>query len=282
MRQTAKPEVVVLWPGQPPDEKQTLGTEVDTTQPEDRLIAGRRVARIGNVSVPTLEIYRPAKEKDPGAAVVICPGGGHHILAYDLEGTEVAEWLNTLGVTGVVLKYRVPAREGQPRWKAAVQDAQRAVSVVRGRAKEWGLDPGRIGILGFSAGGETAGLAAVFGEERQYAAADAADQISPRPDFAVLVYPGGLAEPDGSKLREYVRVTERTPPMFFAHAGDDRVRPENSVLMYLALKQANVPAELHVYASGGHGYGLRRTEEPVTGWPELCGAWMKQLGLLKK
>jgi acetyl esterase/lipase len=276
-----KPLTLDLWPARPPGDTVALPPEADTTKPEDRMVAGRRVIRIGNVSRPTLAVYRPPKDKDTGAAVVVCPGGGHRILAYDLEGTEVAEWLNSIGVTGIVLKYRVPAREGLPRWKAAVQDGQRAVSFVRSRASEWGLDPKRIGILGFSAGGEAAGLTAAFGDERQYEPVDSADQASPRPDFAILVYPGGLAEQDGSKLREHVRVTAQTPPMFFVHAGDDQVHPANSVLTYLALKKAGVPAELHVYSTGGHGYGLRRTEDPVTRWPERCDAWLKMLGVLK-
>lgn len=275
-----RPEVLSLWPGQPPDERGTIGPEADTTKPEDRQVAGRRVTRLGNVSHPTLAIYRPSKEKDTGAAVIICPGGAHRILAYDLEGTEVAEWLNSLGVTGIVLKYRVPAREGLPQWKAAVEDAQRAVSLVRSRAKDWGLDPARIGILGFSAGGDTAGRTAIFAGERQYTAVDAADQASCRPDFLVLVYPAYLVEQDGSRLKADVHVTERTPPAFLVQTGDDGVRVENAVLLYLALKQAKVPAELHVYPTGGHGYGLRKTDEPVTSWPDRLAIWLRQRGVL--
>lgn len=279
----AEPSTIKLWPGKPPgDENVTLPPEADLTKPDDKLIAGRRIIKLGNVSTPTITVYRPAKEKDTGAAVVICPGGGHHILAYDLEGTEAAEWLNTVGVTGIVLKYRVPARDKQKPWLAAVQDAQRAMSLVRGRASEWGIDAKRIGILGFSAGGETAALTAVF-TDRQYSPVDAADKISWRPDFAVLVYTGGLvAREDKSKLRDYVQVTKDTPPTFLVHAFDDGVPLENSLLFYLALKKAGVASELHVYDRGGHGYGLRPTEQPVTAWPKRCEEWLKASGIVTR
>lgn len=276
-----EPETIVLWSGKPPGETKELPPEVDITKSGDQLIAGKRVARIGNVSTPTLTIYRPAPEQDTGAAVIICPGGGHHILAYDLEGTEVAEWLNSIGVTGVLLKYRVPFRDPQRRWGAAVQDAQRAVSLVRSRAAEWKLDPERIGVLGFSAGGQTAALAALFGEERQYDAHDDADQASPRPNFAVLVYTGGLFDKDKQALLPEAKVTGSAPPMFLAHAQDDPVPAANSLLLALALKEAGVPAELHLYAKGGHGFGLRPTDDPCTHWPERCAEWLESQGLLK-
>lgn len=270
-----------LWPGKPPGETEELPPEVDTTKDSDQLIAGRRVARIGNVSTPTLAVYQPPAEKRTGAAVVICPGGGHYILAYDLEGTEVAEWLNSLGVTGIVLKYRVPARDPDRRWLAAVQDAQRAMSLVRSRAEPWQIDPARIGILGFSAGGQTAALAACLSDERQYEPIDDVDEVSARPDFAVLVYPGGLLNDQNTALADYVHVSRSTPPMFFAHAQDDRVHPANSLLLALALKRANVPAEVHLYASGGHGFGLRSTDAPCTSWPARCEEWMRQSGWLE-
>jgi acetyl esterase/lipase len=274
-------ETLNLWPAKPPGETKELPAESDLTKETDDLIAGRRLQRIGNVSTPTLAIYRPAPEKDTGAVVVICPGGGHHILAYDLEGTEVAEWLNSIGVTGIVLKYRVPARDPERRWSAAVQDAQRAVSVVRSKAEEWKIDPARIGILGFSAGGETAGLTAIL-EDRQYDKIDDIDAVSSRPDFAVLVYAGGMTEKDNKALKPYVKVTSQTPPMFLVHAIDDPVPVANSLLLTAALKEANVPAELHVYSTGGHGYGLRRTEQPVTAWPDRCTDWLRESGYLEK
>jgi acetyl esterase/lipase len=229
-----------------------------------------------------LAIYQPSQENNTGAAVIVCPGGGHHILAYDHEGTEVAEWLTTLGVTGIVLKYRVPARDPNQRWLAAVQDAQRSVSLVRHRASEWNINPERIGILGFSAGGEVAALTAIRHERRHYPPADEIDQISARPDFAALIYPGGLLEKEQPKLRAHVQVPQDSPPMFFAHAFNDRVDVMNSMLLAGELKKAGVPAELHLYATGGHGFGMRKTGHPCNSWPQRCEEWMRSQGWLTK
>ncbi len=275
-------EIHTLWPGTPPGDTEQLEPERDATRPQDGKPAGRRVTRITNVAEPTLTIFRPNEDEANGTSVVICPGGGHHILAWDLEGTEVAEWLNTIGVTAIVLKYRVPFRNPEKRWEAAVQDAQRAISLTRSNAEQWNLDPDRIGILGFSAGGQTAGYTSVLHRERQYEPVDAADEVSCRPDFAVLVYPAWLIKEDNSALSDDVVVDDETPPMFFAHAWDDRIRVENSLLMAAALKQAGVPCDLHVYATGGHGFGLRRTDEPCTHWPEACERWMRRSGWLEK
>jgi acetyl esterase/lipase len=279
--QAAEPLTINLWPDKPPGEVAELPAEADQTKPDDKLIAGRRIIKLGNVSVPQITYFRPPTDKDTGCSVVICPGGGHHILAYDLEGTEVAEWLNGIGVTGVVLKYRVPFRDPDKRWRAAVQDGQRAMSLVRSRADEMKLDPGRIGILGFSAGGETAALVSIL-DQRQYDPVDDADQVSSRPDFAVLVYPGNLVEPDHGRLRDYIKVSATTPPMFLVHAFDDPVNARNSLLLAAELKRANVSAEVHLYARGGHGYGLRPVEgEPVTHWPAPCEAWMRVMQWIK-
>jgi acetyl esterase/lipase len=275
----AEPVVLNLWPATPPGETKDLPPEADQTKPDDRLIAGRRIIKLGNVSTPQIAVYRPHADRDTGAAVVICPGGGHHILAYDLEGTEVAEWLNSIGVTGIVLKYRVPFRDPNQRWRAAVQDAQRAMSLVRGRAAEWNIDPDRIGICGFSAGGEAAGLTSLL-TERQYEAVDDSDKLPFRPNFAILVYSGGFADKDDAKLREHITVTSAAPPMFFVHAFDDRVSVQNSLLLASALKQAGGSAELHLFATGGHGYGLRPTSEAVTRWPARAGEWLKECGFL--
>lgn len=273
---------LTLWPGDPPGKKIELPPEADATGPDDAMVAGRRVIRLGNVSIPTIAVYRPEPALDTGAAVIICPGGGHHILAWDLEGTEVAEWLNSIGVTGIVLKYRVPSRNPDRRWEAAVQDAQRAVSLVRSKSFEWKLDPERVGVLGFSAGGETAGLTAVFGNDRTYESVDAVDDVSCRPNFAALIYAAGFAERGQPRLKEYVRVTADTPPMFFVHAFDDGVPVANCLLMMQALKESNVPGELHVYPTGGHGYGLRPTAEPVTTWPARCEEWLRRSGWLNR
>jgi acetyl esterase/lipase len=277
----AEPMVVDLWPGKPPGDTQELPPEADRTTEKDGLVAGKRVMRIGNVSTPQLHIYRPAAGTETGAAVIICPGGGHHILAWDLEGTEVAEWLNTLGVTGIVLKYRVPFREPDRKWSAAVQDTQRALSLVRARAAEWKIDPARLGVCGFSAGGETAGRAALA-PERFYDRVDAADDQPLRPNFALLIYPAYFTEQteQGPRLRSDLPVTKDAPPMFLVHAFDDPVTPQSALLLASALKQANVPTELHLYPSGGHGYGLRPTEKPVTQWTTPASLWLKQSGFL--
>lgn len=275
----AGPVVLNLWPDKPPGNEPELPPEADLTKPEDRLIAGRRIIKLGNVSTPQIAVFKPDPSLDTGAAVVICPGGGHHILAYDLEGTEVAEWLNTLGVTGIVLKYRVPFRNPDRRYEAAVQDAQRAMSLVRAHADEWKLDPKRIGICGFSAGGETAGLTTLF-TERLYAAADDVDKQSHRPDFALLIYPAYFVNEKGDALREHVKVPSDVAPVFFVHAFNDGVLPQSSLLLASAIRSAGGTAEVHVYATGGHGYGLRPTTEAVTNWPARAGEWMRERGFL--
>ena len=276
------PTILNIWPGKPPGETKELPAEVDLTKDTDKLIAGKRIIKLGNVSTPQIAVYKPEKSKDTGASVIICPGGGHHILAYDLEGTEVAEWLNTIGVTGIVLKYRVPFRDPDKRWGAAVADAQRAVSLVRSKAAEWNLDPKRIGICGFSAGGETAGLTSLFLEERQYTAADNVDKVSCKPDFAILIYPGGFDTKGQAQIRVKDKVTKDTPPMFLIHAFDDPVTANNSLALAVELKKAGVPTELHIYDAGGHGYGLRLVNTlPITTWPKRCEEWMQRRGLLK-
>jgi acetyl esterase/lipase len=277
-----KPPVLDVWPGKPPGVIAAVGEEKDTSQPGKGLVAGRPIIRLGNVSKPTLTVYRPAKEKDTGACVIVCPGGGYNILALDLEGTEVCEWLNGLGVTAVLLKYRVPRPKEGAFYLPALMDAQRAVSVVRSRAKEWKIDPKKIGILGFSAGGHLAAATATGFDRRAYEAIDKVDEVSCRPDFAVLIYPGYLTDKKREKLAEDLRVTKQTPPMFLAHAHDDPVTPESSALMYLALKKAGVPAELHIFEAGGHGYGLRKTDKAATRWPDRAEEWFRQRGLIPR
>jgi acetyl esterase/lipase len=277
---TIAPQVIDVWPDKVPGETGAIGEEKFQEQKPGE----KPVKRLTNVSKPTLTLFRPAKEKDTGAAVIIAPGGGYNILAWDLEGEEVAAWLNSIGVTGIVLKYRVPRRSSDPKDQAPLgplQDAQRAMSLVRSRAKDWGIDPNRIGMLGFSAGGNLTARTATNFDKRAYEPIDAIDQVSCRPDFGVLVYSGLVARRDKPELMPDIRVSAETPPCFFAHAGDDRVDVENSVLMYLALKRAKVPAELHVYASGGHGFGLRPSEQPCSTWPKRCEEWLRVRGVLK-
>ncbi len=274
---------VVLWPGTAPGDKGGLPAEKDTSEPGKGLVAGRELIRLGNVSTPTLQVFRPPADKDTGASVVVFPGGGYNILALDLEGTEVCEWLNSIGVTGVLVKYRVPKREGQPAHLAPLQDAQRALGLTRFHAKEWGLDPARIGILGFSAGGHLAAVASNNYRERTYPVVDDTDKVSCRPDFTVLIYPAYLTDKDNNdQVRPEVPVTADTPPTFIAISQDDPVRVENALGYAAALQKSKVPMELHIYPTGGHGYGLRRTTEDVTTWPARLGDWMKSRRFLER
>ena len=278
-----------LWPSTPPDASPIPGPEVDTTGPgNNNLIAGKPLIRLGNVSRPTLTLYEP-KGAASGAAVVVFPGGGYRILAIDLEGTEVCDWLNGIGVACVLVKYRVPGTDTKlagtgpyPSSKEALDDAQRAVGLTRSHAAEWHIDPNRIGVLGFSAGAHLAAALSTHYDKRLYAAIDAADQQSCRPDFAVIVYPGYLADAEQNFLDKLdIHPTAQTPPAFIVQAEDDPVHVENSTAYFLALKKVKVPAELHLYAKGGHGYGLRpQADLPVTTWPKSVEVWLHTIHIL--
>jgi acetyl esterase/lipase len=282
------PLVVEIWPGPPPDESGDVGGErvvmspkLDRTQVEvtesTRMVTG--------VSKPTITLYRPAKDKDTGAAMLIFPGGGYWNLYWELEGEEVAAWLNSAGISGIILKYRVPRRPDEPKGEPArrpLQDAQRAVSMVRSKAAAWGIDPQRIGVVGFSAGGHLAIATATTFDKRAYAPMDAVDNISCRPDFAVAVYSGYLKAKDTDELAPGIRVRGGTPPVFLAHGGADVISPaENSVLMYLALKRAGVPAELHVYSGAAHDFGVRASDQPCSTWTGTCLDWLRHQGFLR-
>jgi len=279
---------IALWPNGAPGAPAKSPAEMDTTTAKDNLVAGRRVARLGNVSVPTLTLYQP-KGKNSGAAVVVFPGGGYSILAIDLEGTEVCDWLNSEGITCILLKYRVPGTGPYPKSAAALQDAQRSLGLVRLHAAEWGIDPNRVGVLGFSAGGHLSAAISTHFDQRLYDPIDAADKLSCRPDFAVVVYPGYLALQDKNFApNPDINPTANTPPTFIVQAEDDPVHVENAVVYFMALKNAKVPGELHIYAEGGHGYGLRRTDNgmrptsglPVTLWPHLVETWLETIKIL--
>ncbi|UCF37138.1 MAG: alpha/beta hydrolase [Acidobacteriota bacterium] len=278
------PLILPVWPGAVPGDYGETGPERIRSAEENPT---QTAIWITNVTRPTISVFLPEESKNTGAAVIICPGGGYWNLAWDLEGEEVAGWLNSIGVAGIVLKYRVPRRPGQPEPEPApgpLLDAQRAVSLVRSRASEWGINSERIGIMGFSAGGHLAVMTATYFDRRSYEPQDAIDETSCRPNFAAAIYPGYLLpeDVDTDVLAPYIRTPEGTPPIFLVHTFDDpESGPQHSLAMYLALKKANVPSELHIYPKGGHGYGVRKTDLPVSNWPDHCAAWLKDLGMLK-
>jgi acetyl esterase/lipase len=281
--------IVEVWPGVPPDETGTIGPERDRMSPaldRTQVEVTESTRMITDVTRPTLTIHRPAKDTSSGAAVLIFPGGGYWNLYWQLEGEEVAAWLNTIGVTGIVLKYRVPRRPGEPEKEPArrpLQDAQRAVSLARSKAGEWEIDPERIGVIGFSAGGHLAIATATGFEKRAYPSIDDVDQVSCRPSFAIIAYPGYLKVKDKPELAPGITIPAGTPPVFLVHGGEDLIAsPENSVLLYLALERAKVPAELHVFAGASHDFGVRAGDRPCFAWTESCARWLKGQGFLER
>jgi acetyl esterase/lipase len=277
---------IPLWPGAVPDAQPVAGPEVATTA--ESLVAGKPWTSVGKVAQPTMTIYSPGGN-NTGAAVLVFPGGGYWILAIDLEGTEVCDWLTSKGITCALLKYRVPGQGLSPRSGAypkspmALEDAQRAIGLLRLHAAEWHIDPHKIGVLGFSAGGHLVAAISTHFDKRLYAPVDAADKESCRPDFGVALYPGHMFEHTSRsfQLNPYIPVTGKTPPTFLLQAEDDPVDDvKNSLVYYAALKKAGVPVEMHLYAQGGHGFGLRRTNLPITGWPQLVETWLGTIGVI--
>ncbi len=284
---------VPIWPGTPPDPSPAKGpekVELDTLPKE--LVAGKPWLYISNVSRPTMTVYAP-KGTNTGAAVVVFPGGGYEILAIDLEGSEVCDWLTARGITCVLLKYRVPAPRSSPNWGAypqspiALEDAQRTLGLVRLHAAEWHIDPHKIGVMGFSAGGHLVAAMSVHWDKRLYAPVDAADRQSCRPDFAVAIYPGHLSFGDKELTRPVLNpdirahLTKQAPPTFLLQNEDDDVDGINQALVYyIALKNAGVPVEMHLYAQGGHAFGLRPTKLPVSRWPKLVETWLATIGMV--
>jgi acetyl esterase/lipase len=267
-----------LWPNGAPEIYQGP-PEADITRPTDPLIAGKPLMHLSNVSAPMLTVYKPAEANNSGAAVLVFPGGGYTILAYDLEGTEVCTWLNSIGITCVLVKYRVPFANHYPENPADLEDAQQAMRLTRSHAAQWGIDPKRIGALGFSAG---AHLVVVLGNHADYKRpGDILNEIDARPNFVVVLYPAYLTDgPALNNLARGIDPSPNTPPTFLLQAEDDPFHEENALLYFQALKQWNVPAELHLYAHGGHGYGLRPTSLPVTHWPRLVETWFHTIHAL--
>jgi acetyl esterase/lipase len=276
------PIVMDLWPGKPPGDLPVRGPEktVIRTSP----LYGTNTL-VTNVTKPTLTVYLPDnKERNTGTAMVICPGGGYWDLYWDVEGEQVAEWLNLHGITGIILKYRVPRPPSVPERDTPIGpqlDAQRAVSTVRSRAAEWGINPKRIGIVGFSVGGHLAIATATGFEARKYDRIDSIDDVSSRPDFAILCYSGFLKAYDKDEIWPGLHIPANTPPVMLVHASDDTMsNSEHSVVMYLALKRAGIPVEMHLFGSGEHDFGVRQDERLPSSWPELCIKWLHSLDLL--
>jgi acetyl esterase/lipase len=301
---------IPIWPGAAPDPQPVAGPETAEWSGKDDLIAGRQAVGVNNVTRPTMTVYSP-QGKNTGAAVVVFPGGGYQMLAIDLEGTEVCDWLTPKGITCVLLKYRVtdvgpyPKSGPYPESPMALEDAQRTVGLVRFHAAEWHIDPHKIGVLGFSAGGHLVAAISNHFEKRLYPAVDAADKVSCRPDSGVSIYPGHLsiaaAESDarqGTKkfvvphaanadkdlgLNPDIHITSQTPPTFLLQAEDDHTDNVNdSLAYYIALKNAGVPVEMHLYAHGGHAFGLRPTKFPITRWPQLVETWLGTIGMISE
>jgi len=276
--QAAEPVTLKLWPtGAPEPAGFTSEAEKEIPKKNDA-----DVKRVTNVTEPTITVYKP--EKPNGTAVIVCPGGGYSILAIEHEGTQVCDYLNTLGITGIVLKYRVPARDKANPSKEPLQDAQRAVGLVRHHAAEWGIKPDRIGILGFSAGGHLTVMTTLHPNERTYTQDPALDVADATPNFSIPVYPAYLVtKEDTFTLKPDVVVTDKAPPICLIHAGDDKGQTSSSgsALLYLEYKKLNLPAELHIYAKGGHGFGMRKSGLPTADWLVRTGEWIKSMGWIE-
>ena len=275
----AEPLTVKLWPkGAPEPAGFKIEAEKEIPKKNDA-----DVKRVTNVSEPTITVYKPAKPN--GTAVIVAPGGGYSILASEHEGTQVCEYLNTIGVTGILLKYRVPARDKSDPSKEPLQDAQRAMGLVRHHAADWGLKADRIGILGFSAGGHLTVMATLHANDRTYTTDPTLDVDDATPNFSVPVYPAYLVtKEDTFTLRPEIKVTQKSPPMCLVHAGDDKNQTSSSgsALLYLEYKKLNLPAELHIYAKGGHGFGMRKSGLPTAEWLVRVGEWLGSMGWLKE
>jgi acetyl esterase/lipase len=272
----AQDSPVLLFPNGAPGETTELIEKADS---DGGKTGGESVLRLSNVGEPTITIYHAPEELATGSAIIVCPGGGYNILAYDLEGSEVCDWLNDLGITAVLLKYRVPRREGREKHEAPLQDLQRAISYVRAHAGTFNLDPQRIGVMGFSAGAHLSATACNNFQQRTYPAVDAADKAGCRPDFCLLVYPAYL-DKELFLIAPELKVSAQTPPTMLIQTEDDKSYVNSSLFYYYALKEAGVPVWMHLYNKGGHGYGLRDTGERVNEWPDRAEDWFREIGVI--
>ena len=268
--------IVPIWPHGLPE-----GAVEFTKEQIEQTKAKTTDERIFYVDEPTLTVLKP--EKPNGCCVIVCPGGGYNILAWPKEGIEVGQYLNSLGVTAAVLKYRVPRRQPDARHAEPLQDAQRAIRVARSHADDWGIDPNRIGILGFSAGGHLTLMAGMHYDEASYPQQDEIDKLSAKPNFLCPIYAAymGVDYADKGPLGDLIKVSKETPPTFLAVTADDSGRGTHAALLFIELQKAGVPAEIHVYTKGGHGYGIRESDRPVSTWHHRLGDWLKDMGFLK-
>lgn len=274
---TAQETPVLLFPQGAPNEATPLIERADT---DGGKTGGETVLRITNVSEPTITVYPAPEEVATGAAMLVCPGGAYNILAYDLEGDEICSWLNDIGITAVLLKYRVPRREGLEKHEAALQDAQRAMGYIRAHADELNIDPQRIGVMGFSAGAHLSVMLSNTYAKRTYPAIDGADKVSCRPDFCLLVYPAYL-DGENFALAPEIKISAETPPTLMIQTEDDKSYVNSSLFYYYALKEAGVPVWMHLYSTGGHGYGLRDTGVRVNEWPDRAEDWFRELNVIE-
>jgi acetyl esterase/lipase len=280
---------VVLWPNGPPDPRPSIGVEalhyaLNSGTKQKKLVGGKPYMYIENVTQPTVTIYPAPEPTAATPAVIVYPGGGFNVLAIDIEGTEICDWLISNRIACALLKYRVPCdhRGAYRECASAHVDAQRAMSIVRARAHEWRIDPNKIGVIGFSAGAHMAIMASTR-FDRLYPAVDDADKTSSRPDFALVLYPGRVANRTNLTPNPDIRVTDRTSPTFLVHAYDDPMNPvENSLAYAAALRKAGVPSEIHIFANGGHAFGLRRIASTATAWAPLAEAWLKAIGVIRQ
>jgi acetyl esterase/lipase len=279
---------IPLWPSGPPDPRADVGLEavhhaVHRDTGKKKLVGGKPYSYVENVTQPTITVYRPSKKTVATPAVIVFPGGGFNVLAIDIEGTEICDWLLSNGIACVLLKYRVPCQHQGPYRECASAhvDAQRAMSIVRSRAAEWQINPRKIGVIGFSAGAHMAIMASTR-FDRLYPAVDDADMTSSRPDFALVFYPGRVSGHKNSSPNPAIRVTDRTSPTFLVHSYDDPMNPVENALVYAAtLRKAGVPSEVHIFANGGHAFGLRQIAATATAWPPLAEAWLNAIGIIE-
>lgn len=278
---------IPIYPsGKVPAATQPLTGPEDMIKVNQPLVAGKSWIQVRNVSKPTMTIYSP-KMKNTGVAMVVLPGGGYQILAIDLEGTEICHWLTANGITCVLLKYRVPAPRSAPYWGSypqspiALEDLQRTMGLVRLNAAKWGIDPKKIGVIGFSAGGSLVAEISTHFKHRLYQPIDSADKVSCRPNFAIAIYPGHLwINHHKFEINPTIQVSKQTPPTFLLQAENDHEDNVNdSLVYYIALKNAGIPVEMHLYPNGGHAFGLRPTQFPITRWPKLVMAWLNSIGM---